>query len=348
MNKNGTSPALASLGVTNPVLAAPMAGGPSTVDLVVEAGRAGSLGFLAAGYKDVALLAEQVSTVHQAGVPFGVNVFAPNPAPISSRDFEAYARAIQPEADAYGIDLAGLEMIADDDHWDDKIALLLSDPPPVVSFTFGIPPRAVIEAFKRSGSVTAQTVTSPPEAKLAADAGVDLLVVQASGAGGHSGTFTPTMLPETIPLPQLVREIRSAVPIPLIAAGGIATADHVAAAIAAGAEAVSVGTALLLADESGTATAHRAALADPGFSSTVVTRAFTGRPARALRNAFTDAYSDIAPTGYPAIHHLTGALRQAAAAAHDTDRMHLWAGTGFAHATAEPAPQILERLASTL
>jgi NAD(P)H-dependent flavin oxidoreductase YrpB (nitropropane dioxygenase family) len=340
-----TSP-FSALGVTNPVLAAPMAGGPSTPEFVMAAGRSGSLGFVAAGYKDAELLRAQIATVAAAGIPFGVNLFAPNPVPISEDAYRAYARLLQPEADAYGIDLAAIGLREDDDQWSEKIALLIEHPVPVVSFTFGIPPAEVIAALRRAGTVTVQTVTSGAEARQAADAGVDMLAVQASAAGGHSGTLTPSTVPSVIPLPTLVRQVAGAVPLPVIGAGGIATTTDVAAALRAGATAVAVGTVLLRADESGASAAHRAALADPAFDSTVVTRAFTGRPARGLRNAFTDRYTDGAPEGYPAIHYLTSPLRRAAAAASDPQRLHLWAGTGHAAATAEPLDRILTRLAS--
>lgn len=325
-----------------------MAGGTSTPEFVIEAGRARSLGFLAAGYKKVDALAAQIQTVRAADVPFGVNLFAPNPVPISSTDFHAYSRLLQPEADAYGISLDAIELREDNDLWNEKIALLLADPVPVVSFTFGIPPSTVIASLRKVGTMTVQTVTSAAEARQATDSGVDVLAVQASAAGGHSGTLTPDSIPPSIPLLDLIGQISSAVSLPVIGAGGISRPEHVAATMDAGAVAVSVGTVLLRSDESGASPVHKAALADPTSTSTVVTRAFTGRPARALRNVFTDTYSDVAPSGYPAVHHLTGPIRKAATASGDAERVHLWAGTGFADATAEPVGQILTRLASRL
>ena len=109
-----------------------------------------------------------------------------------------------------------------------------------------------------------------------------------------------------------------------------------------------IGTLLLRTNESGTSPTHKAALGDPGRTETVVTRAFTGRPARALRNRFTDRYSAIAPLGYPALHHLSTPLRGAATAAGDPELMNLWAGTGFRNAVAEGAGQTLTRLAASL
>ncbi len=340
------SPFSTSLGAVLPVLAAPMAGGPTTPGLVTAAAAAGSLGFLAGGYKTPEALAGEIAAVRRDGVPFGVNLFAPNPVPVDPSAFRGYARVIDREAQRYGIDLRGAAVVEDDDRWRDKIDLLLADPVPVVSFTFGLPRAAVIAALRNAGSLVVQTVTSPAEARLAADAGVDALTVQAAAAGGHSGTLTPAVLPAPVPLPGLIGQVRQAVSLPLIAAGGIATPAAVAAALHAGAAAVAVGTVLLRADEAGTSAPHRAALADPARRQTVVTRAFTGRPARGLRNLFTERYSERAPLGYPAVHYLTSPIRKAAAAADDPERLSLWAGTGFRHATAEPAGRILERLAS--
>jgi NAD(P)H-dependent flavin oxidoreductase YrpB (nitropropane dioxygenase family) len=144
----------------------------------------------------------------------------------------------------------------------------------------------------------------------------------------------------------MVAEIGCQIDRPLIAAGGIGTSDDVATACAAGASAVMVGTVLLRANESGASAIHRAALADPERTQTVITRAFTGRPARGLRNAFIDNYESQAPLGYPAIHHLTGPLRKAAAAAGQPELVHLWAGTGFRHASDAPTSHILQNLAS--
>jgi nitronate monooxygenase len=336
---------VSALGITVPVLAAPMAGGPSTPELVVAAGRAGSLGFLAGGYKTPDALAGQISAVRAAGVAFGVNLFAPNPVPIDPEEFRRYAAALDPVAKEYGIDLADAEPVEDDDHWAEKIALLLADPVPVVSFTFGLPDPDVVTALRDKGTYVVQSVTSAHEARLVAGAGVDALVVQAPAAGGHSATLSPDRIPEDRPLTALLAEVRSAVPVPLIAAGGLATPEDVATAIGAGAAAVMVGTVLLRTPESGASAPFKAALADPTRTETVMTRAFTGRPARALRNAFTDRFTDIAPAGYPALHHLTSPLRKAAAAAGDPDGINIWAGTGFRHATTDPTGEVLTHLA---
>jgi NAD(P)H-dependent flavin oxidoreductase YrpB (nitropropane dioxygenase family) len=251
---------------------------------------------------------------------------------------------MQREADRFGISLPDAP-IDSDDYFGAKIDLLRADPVPIVSFTFGIPGREVIGDLQQAGSTVVQTVTSRAEAEAAAAAGVDALAVQANVAGGHSGTLTPDNPPPAVPLDDLVSDIVSAVGLPVIAAGGLGTADDVAAVLQAGARAAAVGTVLLLADESGASATHQAALQDPARTETVITRAFTGRPARGLRNRFINTYETSAPLGYPAVHYLTSPLRKAAAAAAEPDLVHLWAGTGYRQARRAPTAQILTQLA---
>ncbi len=147
-------------------------------------------------------------------------------------------------------------------------------------------------------------------------------------------------------LPRLHR--RAVTELPVIAGGGVDGPDAVHRLRAAGAAAVAVGTLLLRTDEAGTSPTHRAALTDPAFTETVITRAFTGRPARALRNTFIDQHEPTAPVAYPALHHLTRPIRQAAAAAGDANRLHLWAGTGYRSAPTGPAADVIGSLAEGL
>ncbi|SPM27030.1 nitronate monooxygenase [Mycobacterium terramassiliense] len=338
---------LAEFGMSIPLVAAPMSGGPTTPAMVSAATRAGALGMLAAGYKTVEAVEAELEKVRAEGIPFGINLFAPNPLPVDPDSYRTYAAIVQKDADQFGLTLPA-EPIEDTDRFDEKITLLLDDPVPMVSFTFGIPSREVIAALRRAGTVVVQTVTTPDEAALAHEAGVDMLTVQAAAAGGHSGTLSPRQPLRPVPIVDLVKQVAATVPLPIMAAGGLATPAAVAEVIRAGATAAAVGTVLLRATESGASATHQAALTDPAYTETVITRAFTGRPARGLRNAFIDAHEAQAPLGYPAIHYLTTGMRKAAAAAGKPDYVHLWAGTGYRHATAGPATDILARLASEL
>lgn len=336
-------PRIADLSISLPVLAAPMAGGPTTPALVTAAAAAGSLGLLAGGYRGAAQLAEQIREVRSGTSTFGVNLFAPNPIPVDPAAYTEYALALAPVAGRFGAVLPA-RPVEDDDGWPDKLDLLLSDPVPLVSFTFGLPPTDAIRALRRAGTAVAQSVTTGPEARWAQDVGVDLLIVQGSGAGGHSAVFDPAAAAVPAPLTDLVREVCAATRIPVIAAGGVTDATDVAELLHAGATAAAMGTALLLADEAGTSAVHRRAIAER-TGPTRMTRAFTGRPARGLVNDFMARFDELAPLGYPALHHLTGPLRRAAAAAGDPEWVHLWAGTGHRAAAPGPVADILGRLA---
>jgi len=327
------------LGSVAPVHVAPMAGGPSTPALVAAAARAGSSAQLATGYTTPETLAARLAAVRATGTAaFGVNLFVPNPVPIGDAAYDRYRTLLADEPGAVAVPKR-----EDDDAWDDKVALLLDDPVPVVSFTFGLPDAATVRAFRQRGTVTVQSVTDPDEARAAAELGVDALVVQGVAAGGHSAVFDPARAPAERTLPDLVRAVTAAAALPIVAAGGIGTREDVVAALAAGASAVAVGTAVLRTDEAGTGDTHRAALADPAFVETALTRAFTGRPARALVNDFVRRHPD-APLGYPALHHLTRPIRSAAAAADDPQHLHLWAGRAWRAAPTGPVADALAAL----
>jgi len=333
--------ALADL--TIPVIAAPMAGGASTPHLVVAVGKEGGLGFLAAGYKTPDVVARQISAVRSESThPFGVNVFLPQAPCTDLVGVERYRRALEPAAKARGVQLAPTRV--DDDWFAEKIDLLVDLRVPVVSFTFGLPSVDVVARLHEVGTCVVATVTSVDEAVQAASRGVDALCVQGPDAGGHRGTFNTGDRPETVALPSLLATVLRSVDLPVVAAGGIYSGEQIAALLAAGATAVQLGTAFLRTDESGAPHAHKDALADPRFTRTVITRAFSGRAARGLLNAFITEHGAGAPWAYPQVHHLTAVLRADAGRRGDADGLALWAGTGYRWATAEPAADVLTRL----
>lgn len=331
------------LGTDLPIVAAPMAGGPSTVALASAVTDAGGFAFLPAGYLSPDAFAALLGDARAAGRPFGVNLFVPQPGAMPATDYERYRAALADDAAAHGVDLPA-EPRHDDDAWPAKVDLLVAEPVPFVSLTFGLPPAGDVARLRAAGSRVLATVTTPAEARAAEEAGVDGLVVQGAAAGGHSGTFDPRRPISPAPTADVVRAVRAVTARPVVAGGGVDGPDAVRALLAAGAAAVAVGTLLLRATEAGTTPTHRAALADPAFTETVVTHAFTGRPARALRNGFVDRHGASAPYGYPELHHLTRDLRRAAAAAGDPHRLHLWAGTGWRAARDRPAGEIVRGL----
>jgi nitronate monooxygenase len=331
---------LADLLQERPIVQAPMAGGAATPALVAAVAGAGATGFLAAGYLAPGALADQLRAVRDAGVgAFGVNVFVPGP-PSGPDVAAAYRPGLESEAERYGTAVGS--PVHDDDAWAAKTELLAEAAVPVVSFTFGCPDAAVLERLRAAGSATVVTVTTAEEAREAVARGADGVCAQGAEAGGHRGAFDPAAGGD-LPLRELLAEVVEAVDVPVIAAGGIMTGADVAGVLDAGAAAAQLGTAFLRCPESGANPVHKAALADPAYTETAVTWAFTGRPARGLVNRFITEHPQT-PSAYPEIHHMTKPLRAAAARAGDPGGMALWAGEGFRAATDDPAALVVERL----
>lgn len=326
-----------------PVIIAPMAGGPSTPELAAAGSNAGGLGFIPAGYLTAEALADKIAATRRLSTcPLGVNLFVPQPSACTATGIAGYTAALAGEAQRYGVGLG--EPRFDDDHWAAKLDVVLDTRPEVVSFTFGFPSAAVCERLRGAGIAVVGTVTTPAEAHHAIACGVDALVVQGPEAGGHRGTFDPAAPPGTESLDELLAAVSAGVDVPVVAAGGLGTAQDVGRVLRGGAVAAQLGTAFLLADEAGSNPVHRAALHDPQFTETVVTKAFSGRYARSLRNRFIDEHEAQAPLGYPELHYLTSPVRKAAVGAGDPQGTNLWAGTGFRSGQSGPAAQIIARL----
>jgi nitronate monooxygenase len=307
-----------------PIIGAPLAGGPSTPELAAAVSNAGGLGFLAAGYLTAAQLEERIAKTRAlTDRPFAVNLFVPGP---------------QAEPHVYADYVAELgEPVWNDDDWDAKLALLTAQPVDVVSFTFGCPPADVMADLPGEAWVT---VTTPFEARAAAAAGADAVVAQGAEAGGHRGTWVDDENAEPIGLIALLQLIDSDVP--KIATGGIITPQAVQAVLTLGARAAQIGTAFMRSPEAGTAPSYKDRLA--GDTPTALTRAFSGRLARGIKNRFMDEHPD-APLAYPEIHYATAKLRAEARKQGDTDSFNLWAGQAYPLAQARPAGEIARWLA---
>jgi nitronate monooxygenase len=297
--------------LTEPLVQAPMAGGPSTPELAVAICEAGGLGFLAAGYKQAGAVREEIAIVRAAtSRPFGVNIFAP-PRGSADRDrLERYARELEPEARRQGVALGHTRR--DDDDWERKLELVIEQQVAVVSFTFDCPPVGVIGRLHAADVAAWVTITSRAEAEHAQRAGADALVAQGIEAGGHRASFTDGDGEDGLGLLALLRALATAVSLPLIATGGVADGAALAAVLCAGASAAQIGTALMLTPEAATAPAQRALLSKA--MPTRLTRAFSGRLARGMVNRFMEEHDATAPSAYPEVHHLTSPLRAAARA----------------------------------
>ena len=334
-------------GLDYPIVQAPLSGGPATPALAAAVSKAGGLGFLAAGYKDVDAVGaelEELRSLLGTDLPFGVNLFADPGHGADAAEVGAYAERLRGEAQRAGVELG--EPRWDDDRYEQKLDLLCAERVPVVSFTFGCPPAADVARLQESGASVWVTVTTPREAEIASGVGADALVLQGVDAGGHRGGFDDGE-PGEVGLLALIELTRASIGdgLPLVATGGIMTGASVAAVLTAGASAAQLGTAFLLCPETGTSPAHRDAISR-GDGPTRLTRAFTGRAARGILNRFMREHGSHAPSAYPEVHHLTAPLRAAARDQGEADAFHLWAGQAYALAEPVPAADLVARIGS--
>jgi nitronate monooxygenase len=330
------------LGIRYPLILAPLAGGPSTPALTAAVSEAGGLGSYGGAYLSPDKLREEIRAIRAATQrPFAVNLFADEGVTAGAAVLQQAAAALShyreelrlaPPQPAAGTSFAS------------AFAVVVEERVPVFSFTFGIPPRGMLEACRKANIVTIGAATTVAEARALEEAGVDAICAQGAEAGGHHGTFDRDANPPLIGVMALVPQVIDAVRVPVIAAGGIMDGRGLVAALALGAGAAQLGTAFLRCPEAGTSAPYRAALRQARDDSTVVTRAFSGRAARGLANRFTleMAAAPLAP--FPAQNALTRDMRAAAARAGDSGLLSLWAGQAAALAREMPAAQLVAQI----
>jgi nitronate monooxygenase len=326
--------------LAHPIVQAPMAGGPSTPALTAAVCAAGGLGVVAAGYRTADQLGEDVAAVRKlTGAPFAVNLFLAGAASVDEASLATYERELAVEATRRGVALG--EPRHDDDSLEQKLELLLRVRPAAISFTFGCPDAALVDRLHAQGIAAWATVTERAEARAAAGAGVDALILQGVEAGGHRGAFVDVDGRGEVGLLSLLRLVAADTDLPLIASGGIADGAGVAAVLAGGARAAQIGSAFMRTPEAGTSAPQRAALSEE--RPTALTRAFSGRRARGIVNAFMREHGAAAPSAYPQVHHLTAPLRAAARAQGDAEGINLWAGQTYRLAEERPAGELVRR-----
>ncbi|WP_042162464.1 NAD(P)H-dependent flavin oxidoreductase [Paenibacillus gorillae] len=331
-----------------PIIQAPMAGGPTTPELVAEVSNAGGLGSLGAAYLTPEKLRSTIQEVRQlTEQPFGVNLFVPEEAAES----QAIIKEMTSHLNKYRVELGVKENPPIDstpESFEQQIQVLLEERVPVVSFTFGIPPKDVIEVLKSQGIMVIGTATTVEEAKLLELAGVEAIVAQGSEAGGHRGTFLKSNTDSLVGTIALVPQIVDQVSIPVIASGGIMDGRGLVASLSLGAAAVQMGTAFLASMESGAHNVYKKAILTANEDSTVVTRAYSGKPARGIKTTFIEEIDQYAGTipAFPIQNAMTRDIRQAAAKTNNPEYMSLWAGQGLRLATDHPAAAIIQQTMS--
>ncbi len=330
-------------GMLKPIVLAPMAGGPSTPELCAAVADAGGLPFLAAGYLEPAALQQKIAALTAlTSAPFGINLFAPECAnsPQQRDEYQRYRDFLQREVSIPG-QLLQQPCQWTDDFFAEKLAIALSSPARFISFTFAFPPQKVMTQLQRAGKKVILYATSRAGIEAIISHGADIIGIQGNNAGGHSVKVAGYDSDEVLELTTLVEYARTVTDKPIFAGGGVTGACDVSAILAAGATAVQVGTLFLDATEAGTRKTHRQALRELNDRQTVITRAFSGKTARAITNAFTEQCAAVAPALYPQIHYLTAKLRAGADADDNMENLNLWAGTGFKYCTHRPAADIL-------
>jgi nitronate monooxygenase len=340
-----SNPFLRQLGVEHPIVLGPMAGGAGTLELVAAVSNAGGLGSWGGAYSTPQQILDTAKELRaRTSKPFAINLFAGGYEPDRYVDPAPMMALMARAHDKLGLPPPTLPPNPPSP-FEDQVAAVIEARPPLFSFTFGIPSPDALARLRRAGIPTSGTATTVEEARRLEAAGVDNVCVQGEEAGAHRGTFLDSFEASMVPMRELTRATLKAVSIPVIAAGGIMDGSEIAEVMAMGAVAAQLGTAFLLCPECGTVPCHKDAIRDAVADTTVITRAFSGRPARGLRNGFIDlaAERDILP--FRQQNDLTRPMRNAAGKAREPDYVSLWAGRGVVRAREMPAAQLVRTLA---
>jgi nitronate monooxygenase len=338
------------LNIDYPVIQAPMGGGPSTPELVAAVSNAGGLGSLGAAYLSSDQITDAIRQIKSlTNKPFNVNLFAGGYEAKTHGDPRPMLAVLAEIHEALALPPPVLPELPPDPFPAQFEAVLDSDPP-IFSFTFGIPSADVMARLKARGIAIIGTATTVKEAHMLAETGVDAILAQGAEAGAHRGTFAGPVEDAMIPTFNLVRSIRNVVSLPVIAAGGIMDGRDLSLALRLGASAAALGTAFLTCPESGASEAYKQAVLAAGKDTTVITRVFSGRPARGLRNEFIvklEGREDVI-LPYPLQNALTRSMRTAAAQLGNAGFLSLWAGQGVARCRTMPAGELVMQLVTEL
>ena len=332
-------------GLRLPILMAPMAGAcpPSLASAIATAGGMGACGALVMPPEAIHKWAAEVRSASNG--PFQLNIWIPDPAPVRDAEHETQVRAFLGQWGPEPAPEAGDLALPD---FDAQCEALLEAGPAVISSIMGLYPPAFVARMKERRICWWATATTLAEARAAVDAGADAIIAQGMEAGGHRGAFDAANAERAlVGLFSLVPAVADAVSVPVVAAGGIADARGVAAALMLGASAVQVGTGFLRAPEAQLSPAWAAALATTAPEDTMVTRAFSGRPGRSIATAYAKAAGAAdapSPAPYPVQRGLTRGMVAEATKAGDVERMQPWAGQSASLASDRPAGEIAQSL----
>ncbi|MDB4932635.1 MAG: 2-nitropropane dioxygenase, partial [Myxococcaceae bacterium] len=341
-------------GLRYPIVQGPFGGGASSVALAAAVSNAGGLGSFGAHALAPAAITRTVAELRaRTDRPFNLNLWVPLPEEAGLRftpaSFEAALALLRPYLRELGAPEPAFQERAGQD-FDAQIAAVLVARPPVLSFVFGAPSPAVMAALRERGILTVGAATTVDEARHIEAAGFDAVVASGSDAGGHRPTFLRPAEESLTGTFSLVPQVVDAVRIPVIAAGGVADARGVAAALALGAAAAQLGTAFLACDESNASEGHKRTLVSPDARWTTLTRLFSGRHARGVRNRLITELraheADVPP--YPLQNWLTQGLRAAAGASGHPELQSLWSGQAAGLVRRRAAADLMAALVAAL
>lgn len=331
-----------------PIIQAGMAGGITTPELVAKVANAGALGTIGAGYMSALSLEDEIGKVKQlTKKAFAVNLFATNLEAFSS-DIAPVQKVLNKYREELEIE-PGKQSVKIHDYLQEKIYVIIAENIPIVSTAFGVLSSVLIERLKKNDVTLIGMATNLDEAQQLVEAGYDIIVAQGYEAGGHRGTFDVVSYPDgcDIALFPLVQDFLDKLDVPIVAAGGITSKEQIDALLAMGVAGVQLGTKFLVAKEAGTNSAYRRALMKASTVDTVVTKAFSGRPARAINNRFIKEVeqSDCGLLPFPIQNEITKDVRAAGKEFAVADFQSLWAGQGVgAVVNEQPVDDILASL----
>ena len=336
------------IGIELPVIQAPMAGVQASA-LAIAVSNAGGLGSLPCAMLSPEAVRWELAAIRAAtSKPYNANFFShENPGADAARE-SAWRAALAPFYGEYGIDPAGIAAGPGRAPFGPEAADILDEfRPAVVSFHFGLPPPALLARAKACGAKVFSSATTVDEARWLEDHGADVVIAQGLEAGGHRGMFLSDDLTTQVGTFALLPQVLRAVKLPVVAAGGIADAKGVAAALALGAAGVQVGTSFLLCPEATTSAVHRAALKGEGARHTALTNIFTGRPARGIVNRFVREVGPMsaAAPAFPLAGAAVAPLRVSAEKAGSAEFSPLWSGQNATGCREIPAAELTRQLA---
>ncbi|MES2052035.1 MAG: nitronate monooxygenase, partial [Pseudomonadota bacterium] len=335
------------LGIELPLIQAPMAGvqGSALAVAVCNAGGLGSLPCAMLGLQALQGELEIIST--QTSKPYNVNFFCHEPPVVSAEREATWRKALAPYYAELGLDVATVQPGAGRSPFSHEAAdVLQAFKPAVVSFHFGLPSADLLARVRAWGATVLASATTVAEARWLEAHGADAIIAQGLEAGGHRGMFLTDEVTSQLGTFALLPQVVNAVRVPVIAAGGIADARGVAAALALGAAAVQVGTAYMLCPEASTSALHRAALKSEAASHTALTNLFTGRPARGIMNRIMRELGPMsaAPPAFPLATAAIAPLRARAESLGRGDFSPLWSGQNSSGCREIPAAQLTREL----